>query len=83
MNKGLLAIPGVILVIVIAIIVANSSGKSSDRCIVTVFGNKYDVTELRGTHPGGDIYQCGTDMSGMYGGQHGTNVERLEPYLVP
>jgi cytochrome b involved in lipid metabolism len=82
MNKGLLAIPGVIVVIIIAIIVANSSS-NSDKCIVTVYGNNYDVTTLRDSHPGGDIYLCGQDMTGMYEGQHGSNIQRLEPYLVP
>jgi hypothetical protein len=84
MNKSLLIIPIIVIVIVVIIVLVSSSPKSTeDRCIVTVFSKKYDVTELRGTHPGGDIYQCGVDMSAMYGGQHGSNVERLEPYLVP
>jgi heme/copper-type cytochrome/quinol oxidase subunit 2 len=51
-------------------------------CIITVDGKKYDVEPLRTTHPGGDIYKCGTDMSDVYRGKHGTSVQRIEKYLV-
>ena len=58
------------------------AGTSSGRCIVTVSGKQYDVTALRSTHGGGDIFRCGTDMSSTYQGQHGTSVRRLAPYVI-
>lgn len=83
MNKGILAIPGVIVVVVIAIIVANSVGNKEGECIVTIFDKRYDVTELRSTHSGGDVYECGTDMSADFESEHGTNVQRIQQYLIP
>lgn len=54
----------------------------SNTCIVTLFGKNYDVTALRQTHSGGDIFQCGTDMSTIYQSRHETDVSRMQPYLV-
>jgi cytochrome b involved in lipid metabolism len=82
MNKDLFLIPILILVVIVGIALAFNSG-NADRCIITIYNRNYDVTTLRDSHPGGDIYICGTDMSGMYADQHGSNIERLEPYLVP
>lgn len=43
---------------------------ADNRCIVSVQGRSYDVTELRVTHSGGDIFRCGTDMTASFFGQH-------------
>ncbi len=51
-------------------------------CIITLFGKQYDVTPLRSTHSGGDIFNCGTDMTASYQGKHGTDMSRMQPYLV-
>jgi hypothetical protein len=53
----------------------------SARCIITLFGKQYDVTQLRVTHSGGDIFKCGTDMTTTYQNQHGTNMNRMANYL--
>ena len=51
-------------------------------CIITLFGKQYDVASLRSTHPGGDVFACGTDMTAAYQRQHGTDVSRMQAYLV-
>jgi hypothetical protein len=52
-------------------------------CIITLFGVQYDVAPLQptGAHPGGNIFVCGTDMTTVYQGMHGTDVSRMVPYL--
>jgi hypothetical protein len=55
---------------------------NNSRCLITLFGQQYDVTSLRSTHSGGDVFACGTDMSAVYQGQHGTSLARMAPYLV-
>jgi len=55
---------------------------NSNSCIVTIFGKQYDVTTLRSTHSGGDVFTCGTDMTAIYQGRHGTGVNLIAPYLV-
>ncbi len=51
-------------------------------CIIAIDGRKYDVTTLRNTHSGGDVFSCGTDMSSVFHGQHGGNLRLIQPYLV-
>ncbi len=53
---------------------------TSNKCIVTLFGKLYDVTNLRSSHSGGDIFSCGTDMTTTYQGKHGTNMSRMSAY---
>lgn len=60
----------------------NQGVSSANSCIVTLFGKQYDVTTLRTTHSGGNIFNCGTDMSAVYQGRHGTNMSRMQQYLV-
>ena len=59
-----------------------ASNPTSNACIVTLFGQQYDVTTLRSTHSGGDIFKCGTDMTAVYQNRHGTNLSRMQPYLI-
>jgi hypothetical protein len=40
------------------------------RCIVTINGDRYDVTTFRKIHKGGDVFKCGTDMSAEFANQH-------------
>jgi len=41
-----------------------------NRCIIVIDGNQYDVSSFRNQHSGGDIFQCGTDMSQIFHGRH-------------
>jgi len=59
-----------------------SSTTSTSQCVVTLSGNKYDVTSLRTTHSGGNIFNCGTDMTAVYQGRHGTSLSRMQKYLI-
>lgn len=52
-------------------------------CLVTISGVQYDVTSLQSPHPGGNIFVCGTDMTTVYIGQHGTSTTRMAPYTIP
>jgi cytochrome b involved in lipid metabolism len=54
-----------------------------NRCIVTVSGNRYDVTTYRNKHSGGDIFNCGTDMTSIFNSQHSTSfLKQVAKYLV-
>jgi hypothetical protein len=56
---------------------------TSITCIITIDGQKYDVESLRNTHTGGDVFQCGTDMSAVFHGKHGDRLQMIQRYLVP
>lgn len=56
--------------------------QNTNTCIIILFGKQYDVFSLRSTHSGGNVFTCNTDMSGVYQGQHGTNVSQMQAYLV-
>ncbi len=85
MNKLLFLIPAAILLIIVVIAVINSSNStnSNGQCIITVSGNKYNVTELQSTHSGGDIFECGTDMSEAFAQEHKTRFGMIQQYLIP
>jgi cytochrome b involved in lipid metabolism len=61
---------------------STASVTNNNKCIVTIFGKRYDVTPLQTNHPGGNIFNCGTDMTAVYQGQHGSNLSRMQPYLM-
>lgn len=60
-----------------------SAADAFSACVVTVSGQLYDVSSLKSTHSGGDIFVCGTDMTTLYQAIHGTNVNRLAPFIIP
>lgn len=60
----------------------STSGSTGSSCIVTLFGKQYDVSPLQTSHTGGNIFQCGTDMTNTYKAQHGTDLTRMQPYLL-
>lgn len=43
---------------------------NSNNCIITISGQKYDVTELLTTHSGGNIFKCGQDNTSIFFSQH-------------
>lgn len=51
-----------------------------DKCIVTINGKNYDLSEFRKVHPGGDIYRNGEDMTDAYIANHGEDYSRITPY---
>lgn len=58
------------------------ANNNANRCIVTLFSKKFDVTPLQTSHSGGNIFNCGTDMTAVYQSQHGNDLSRMQPYLV-
>lgn len=59
-----------------------SQTETTSGCIIKVFEKNYDITSFRNTHPGGDVFICGTDMSATYTKAHGTNVASLAKYAT-
>jgi cytochrome b involved in lipid metabolism len=54
-----------------------------NRCIVTVSGNRYDVTSYRNSHSGGNIFTCGVDMTSVFKSQHSSGtLKQMSPYLI-
>ncbi|MCA9376545.1 hypothetical protein KC685_01325 [Candidatus Dojkabacteria bacterium] len=54
-----------------------------DTCIITVKGVQYDIQPFRRQHSGGDIFQCGTDMTSTFDSVHGRReLQRIEPYRI-
>ena len=41
-----------------------------NRCLVQIDGLVYDLTTFRTIHSGGNIFQCGSDMSSIFHNQH-------------
>jgi len=59
-----------------------TTSNQQPSCIITIDGQKYDVESLRFTHTGGDIFQCGTDMSAAFHQKHGDRLQMIQRYLV-
>lgn len=51
-------------------------------CIVTVNGSKYDVTSLRKSHSGGNIFVCGTNMTSTFQSMHGNDYNIIRKYKI-
>ena len=93
MNKSLPIFGGIVAILIAGVLVlllSNSNnnqtskvaGTVTERCIVTVDGSKYDLTEFRYVHGGGNIFICGSDMTARFNGHHGLDYARLAPYKV-
>lgn len=55
----------------------------SPQCIITVHGTRYNVTEFRSFHSGGDIFTCGADMTGVFDSQHSMGtLRKMSSYIV-
>ncbi len=51
-------------------------------CIVTVNGSRYDVTSLRKSHSGGNIFVCGTNMTSTFQSMHGNDYNIIRKYKI-
>ncbi len=52
-------------------------------CIITLDGGSYDVTRLKSTHSGGDIFACGSDMSATFWSKHGQSIfNKMQQYRL-
>lgn len=53
------------------------------RCIITIDNNRYNVTDFRNMHSGGDIFACGTDMSSIFHQQHSQRfLDFMQQYRI-
>ena len=53
------------------------------KCIIYVSGIRYNITEFRNTHGGGDIFQCGTDMTDNFKSQHPDSyLDQMSRYKI-
>lgn len=53
------------------------------NCIITVDNVRYDFTQFRNLHSGGDVFQCGTDMSTIFHNQHPLRfLEKMAKYKI-
>ena len=52
-------------------------------CIITLDGGSYNVTSLQKSHSGGDIFNCGSDMSATFWGKHGQGIfSKMQQYRI-
>ena len=60
-----------------------ASPTPDSRCIISINGVSYDVTQFRFIHDGGDIFTCGKDMTSVFFGQHDTQtLQKMEKYRL-
>jgi hypothetical protein len=59
-----------------------TSINTNSGCIITLSGQQFDVSALRSSHSGGDVFNCGSDMTSVYNNKHGTSLSRMQKYLV-
>lgn len=53
------------------------------RCIIQIRTARYDVTEFRNRHSGGNIFTCNTDMTAIFFNQHSEQtLLQLEQYKL-
>lgn len=43
---------------------------ASNDCIITIRDQKYNVTSLKPTHPGGNVFKCGEDNTSTFFSRH-------------
>lgn len=55
----------------------------SGKCLVYIDGTRYDMTEFRNIHSGGDVFQCGADMTSIFLGQHPSSyMDKIAKYRI-
>lgn len=59
-----------------------NTNNTVETCIITINGERYDITEFQNLHEGGNIFKCGTDMTTDFQNQHGNDLERINPYKI-
>ena len=57
--------------------------EAATACIITINNQKYDVTQFKNLHSGGDVFNCGTDMTTVFNGKHSQReLNIMQQYLV-
>lgn len=53
------------------------------QCVVIIDGVNYDVTNFRFSHSGGNIFNCGTDMSSTFWSRHNAGIlNQMQKYRI-
>ena len=53
------------------------------KCIIVISGTRYDMTDFRNLHSGGDIFQCGSDMTAIFNDRHPASyLNRIARYKI-
>lgn len=53
------------------------------RCIIMLDGAKYDITQFRFSHSGGNVFTCSTDMSQIFHSRHGAaEMQFMQQYRI-
>lgn len=53
------------------------------KCLIYINGTRFNVSEFKVIHGGGDIFQCGTDMTEVFKGQHPDSyLSQMEKYRI-
>ncbi len=55
---------------------------SGEKCIITIQGGNYDVTEFRYKHDGGNVFKCGQDMTQAFQGEHKGYLPMIAKFKV-
>jgi cytochrome b involved in lipid metabolism len=56
---------------------------NNSQCIITVDGQRYDVTVFKNQHSGGNVFSCSTDMSNVFHNQHSQRyLQMMQPYKI-
>jgi hypothetical protein len=55
---------------------------STNKCIVTINGKRYDLTEWQSTHPGGMVFRNGEDMTQAFIANHGKDFGRMDRFEI-
>ncbi len=61
---------------------ASQNVGSGEKCIITIQGGQYDVTQFRSKHEGGDIFKCGEDMTQSFQGKHKGYLPMIAKFKV-
>lgn len=55
----------------------------NNQCVIVIDGVKYNVTQFRKQHSGGDIFQCNVDMSQIFWARHNQAIlQKMQQYRI-
>lgn len=59
-----------------------SEPMAQGRCFITLNSKRYDVTDFKNEHEGGNVFVCGTDMTDQFKDEHKNDFARAADYEV-
>ncbi len=61
---------------------ASQNNEGGEQCIITISGSKYDVTNFRYEHEGGNVFKCGEDMTEAFQKKHKGYLPMIEKFKI-